>query len=153
MSLKMLKQVEQKHRNGCGPAALACMLGITYERALKLVHPRRRPYGRVGTNLSQMIAALDRMNISWVIPGDKSKYRQINENFLTHFNRKVWSSPKHNALVSIYIDMSEFVGGHWIVWDAEQKRFIDSCEKMYKRTNCHITYKQYVKAFKMVVEY
>ena len=149
----MLKQVEQKHRNGCGPAALACMLGITYERALKLVHPRRRPYGRVGTNLSQMIATLDRMNISWVIPGDKSKYRQINENFLAHFNQKVWSSPRHNALVQIYVDMPEFMGGHWVVWDTEQKRFIDSYEKMYKRTNCHITYKQYVKAFKMVVEY
>jgi hypothetical protein len=127
----MLKQVEQKHRSGCGPAALACVLGISYEKALKLIHPKKREQRqKVRANLIDISVALDIKHISHSIK-----------------NPRKWSPPKCNAIVAVKIKTSLLEGRHWVVWDANQKTFIDSKEEYYKRNGYHISYAQYVAAY------
>jgi hypothetical protein len=122
------KAVQQKHIDGCGPAALATVLGISYDAALKIVHPNRKPRGPANTWPYKLQIAMRRAKLRYM----KRTLRK-------------WSPPKHDAIVNI-----QWPSGlrHWVVWSADQNKFLDpASERRHKKYGKYYSNRKYINAF------
>ena len=123
-----MKAVQQKHIDGCGPAALATVLGISYDAALKIVHPNRKPREPANTWPYKLQAAMRRAKL--------------------HYEKRIlrkWSPPKCNAIVNI-----QWLSGerHWVVWSAGQKTFLDPVsERVLQELGRYYSKRKYINAF------
>ncbi len=119
-----LRHVYQPHHNGCFIAALAMLLGKTYDETFKLVHPTRNPttddhvYECKSKNISkEVIKALGKLSLD----SKKLNYKRIKS--IVKYARK-------NVLLII-----RWGGGsacHCIVFDVETKRFLDPSGQVYE---------------------
>lgn len=122
------KAVQQKHIDGCGPAALATVLGISYDAALKIVHPNRKPREPANTWPYKLQIAMRRARLHY-----------------TKRTLRKWSRLKYDAIVSI-----QWKSGmrHWVVWSADQNKFLDPCsERTLKKYGKYDGYRTYINAF------
>lgn len=62
-----IKKVLQKHKSGCGVACVAMILGITYDEAMKIVHPRRRPWKKPKVTIVQYIKTFKKLNLKFTV--------------------------------------------------------------------------------------
>jgi hypothetical protein len=62
-----MKRVFQKHRTGCVVACLAMIFGISYEEALKLSFPDKKPYQRLFFNLERISRILKQKGASFKV--------------------------------------------------------------------------------------
>lgn len=115
-----LKHVTQAHYNGCFIAALAMLIGKTYEETYKLVYPDRDPtnsehglWSEPQDNYDIGAAAVRVLN-KLGFKSKKATYKKIKS--LQKYARK-------NALLIV-----RWGGGtmcHAVVFDAETKKFLD----------------------------
>lgn len=120
--------VQQKHIDGCGPAALATVLDISYDAALRIIHPNRKVRESASTWPYKLQAAMRRARLRY----DKKILQK-------------WSRPEYDAIVSI-----QWPSGnrHWIVWSSIQKKFLDPCsERTFKKYGKYDSYRTYTNAF------
>jgi ABC-type bacteriocin/lantibiotic exporter with double-glycine peptidase domain len=123
-----MKAVQQKHVDGCGPAALTMVLCTSYDKALKIVHPNRRPRGPANTPPFKLKDAMQRIKLH-------HKEKRLEK----------WEKLEQTAIVSI-----TWKSGlcHWVVWDADKKVFLDPCSKWVLKTyGKYDSYMTYVNAF------
>lgn len=105
-----MRLVRQVHTTGCGVASFAMLAGIGYQRALKLVHPKRKKGSCACTNPLQVMRALEKMGISFKVSFTKFKLAKL----------------KHNTELSV---RTPHGGWHAVVWDVEQQRILDPQHK------------------------
>ena len=60
-----MRAVRQKHKTGCGVAAVAMVAGVKYDDALKAVHPNYLKKKKYGTNWVQLREALLRLKVKY----------------------------------------------------------------------------------------
>lgn len=60
-----MKLIRQKHKQGCASACLAMIANLSYEDALTLIHPSRKPKTRVTTNLIRLSEVLKDLNLKF----------------------------------------------------------------------------------------
>lgn len=106
-----MKWVRQKHRTGCGPACLAMIAGVSYEQALRFVHPRRRKGSTVATSVAKLVRGIRRAGLFWHIEQSLSFAAVV--------------KLREPAVVAIRWAPSRGDKRHWIVWDPVAKRFSD----------------------------
>lgn len=100
----MLKLIKQRHKNGCVPASIAMLAGLTYKQILKFFSPNKN-WSKRGTKVSRAIEIIQKLGL-------KTKNRKICN----------LSKLKHNALLVIrWYNQDPKDASHAIVWDAETK--------------------------------
>lgn len=120
-----MRYVRQKHKNGCGVASFAMVAGIGYDKAMKIIDPKRvRGSVYDGTPLEWLLKACSKSSI---------RYRMI-------FKKINLKRLKNNA----YISYSQPCGcRHAVVWYAKDQEIldpdpIDHNGKKYRRSNEYI---------------
>lgn len=101
-----MKRIKQRHRTSCGVACFAMVTGISYNKSIKKVHPRRKPGSFLTTNALKLIKALWRT-------GHELDYYDNDEYDIRDINNK-----------AILIIRQESYG-HAVVWCPESKRILD----------------------------
>ncbi len=102
-----MRQVKQKHKNGCAIAALAMLTGIGYQKVCKKIHPKLKPRQvLVGTTLEQALRYLFKLKIKHKINFSKIDLRRL----------------KNNAYLSVNTKCGN---RHAMVWNANEKKLID----------------------------
>lgn len=102
-----MKYMKQKHAGGCGVATLAMATGISYDKALQIISPRRIPGSKYpGTTLEMALKALTKM---------KLKYRII-------FDRINLERLENTAYISI---TAKCGCRHAVAWDPVTKEVFD----------------------------
>lgn len=114
-----MKRVQQKHRLGCFNACIAMITGLSYEKALKLVHPKRRKGEYTETHLPEVVVALIKINADYKLTFDK--------------NIKNIKNP------AIVIVKWKNGSSHAVVWDPELKKILDPWKPISKLND----YKKY----------
>jgi hypothetical protein len=111
-----LRQVYQVHVNGCFIAALAMLLGKTYEEALKLVHPNARV---TDCSIEDFRSNFIGDAASEVLTKQGCKVKKVSYKKL----KSLLKYAKKNVLLII-----RWGGGyicHAVVFDVETKKFLD----------------------------
>jgi hypothetical protein len=122
-----LRCVQQENETGCFVAAIACLLGKTYQEAYALLHPGKNPYfeyshGWNTNNVAQAtFDALTRVGIK----AHLSSYRRF---------RTYQKYPKHALLIIRWTLLPHLC--HTIVYDHKGKQFLNpswggDCDKDY----------------------
>lgn len=106
-----MRQVKQRHKTGCGPASLAMLTGISYQKALKLMLPKRRPRECACTGIHDMLRAIEKLGLKCDVSFKKVKLDSLKKDAML-----IVSNPRHGKL---------HTGSHALVWDSKQKRIID----------------------------
>jgi hypothetical protein len=70
-----MKLIYQKHETSCTSAALATVANVSYEKALRLIHPGKSRHGKAkGAFHTHIIRALEKLNIPY-----KITYKKFNK--------------------------------------------------------------------------
>lgn len=104
----MISRIRQKHKNGCAVACVAMVAVLSYDEALKLTHPFRKPRQHTTTDLDKLIHVLEKLHLGPIIQE----------------KRKI-SSIKKTAILAINCGSSKRPWYHAVVWDPESKKIID----------------------------
>jgi ABC-type bacteriocin/lantibiotic exporter with double-glycine peptidase domain len=106
-----MKRIKQRHRTSCGIACFAMVTGISYNKSIKKVFPRRKPYSLLTTNALKLVTALLKLK----------------------FEVDYYDNDKHNIFdiknKAILIIKAVEGDGHAVVWDPESKRILDPDRK------------------------
>lgn len=107
---RTIERVQQKHRTSCVPACVAMLAGISYERALALVHPKREKGQLYLSRMQDACSAFKRLGIKHRLrcvmpPYDLSKI-------------------KHPAMLKLH-GRPYFPCTHAVVWDPCRQRILD----------------------------
>lgn len=108
----MISFIRQKHKNGCAVACVAMIAKLSYDEALKLVHPFRKPKQHTTTGLDQLIHVLDKMHL-YPLLREKMKI----------------SSIKNVAILVVNCGTSKRPWYHAVVWDPDSKKIVDPYRK------------------------
>lgn len=76
VSIRTTEFIRQKHKTGCGVACVAMILGCPYERAMKIVHPRKRPWKKPYTSIKRIALVLKKKKLKFkvtFVDGDNLK--------------------------------------------------------------------------------
>lgn len=130
-----IRRVKQRHAMSCGPACIAMVTGLSYDKVLDFMHPpgRRTKKGNklnLATDSAKMLKSLRKL-------GFKAKAS----------TRTSTKRLRHLTIINIRWAGKEDVSSegvfrrHWVVWDPWQKRFLDP----YYKTLSNAIYE---KAFK-----
>lgn len=111
-------KIRQKHRTGCCVASLAMLLGISYEDALKALHPNRKPHQKVSGRMNTIAKALNRLGIEVKIHNNISN---LMFNIGEHIDIKSLTKP---ALLCIYM-VDVHTDNHAVVWDPKTRKVLD----------------------------
>ena len=106
-----MKRIKQRHRTSCGVACFAMVTGISYNKSIKKVFPRRKPYSLLTTNALKLIKALFKIGL------EVNYYDNDNHNIYDLKNK------------TILIIKGKKGYGHAIVWDPVSKRILDPDRK------------------------
>ena len=106
-----MKRIKQRHRTSCGVACFAMITGASYNKSIKKVFPRRKPYSLLTTNALRLVKALLKFGL-------KVNYYDYNEHNILDIKNK-----------SILIIKALEGDGHAVVWDPESKRILDPDRK------------------------
>ena len=137
----MLTLVKQKHECACVVACIATITGLSYEKCLNIVYPKRKinTWNLVGTWMKDQFKAMDRLNL-------KYRFRKNNTSLL---------KLKHNAILiikhPIYFDRFKR-GTHAVVWDAEAKKILDPYPSNSRHMKRNLPFKSYQKSIIEVSE-
>jgi len=130
--LDVMEYIKQRFRTDCFPTCIAMIAGITHEKAIKIVHPRRKKGSRYGTNLITGCNALKKLKIrhNWFMPwGEKVKLKNI----------------KNPAIVCVKFPDSATLYTHVVVWDPVRNKVLDpGVNKPYRRTEYEKNIKWYL---------
>lgn len=116
---KMIKKIYQKHRNGCTVASLAMLLNISYDEALKLLHPNRKPRQRVSGNIETIFDVFIKNKISVQIYNNLKTALGFDTVDIVSI-----TDLKNPALIALYT-REESGKNHVVVWDPESKKILD----------------------------
>ena len=117
-----MKSIKQRHNSSCGPTCLAMILGVSYEKALKIAHPNHKKGKSYSTLYDRIAKVLDKYNIEYEIKHPRNLPMYKNEKAIIYIGRK------HVLTKGPYAGM--FMG-HWIVWDPEKQEFLDPGTKRH----------------------
>lgn len=126
-----IKRVYQKHKTGCGVACLAMILNLSYDEAMKVVHPKRKPGKKPYTSMLRVSEVLRNHKINYkihIVNGHKLKNikspcilgvrnsSDSGKNTLPKswhwvvFNKKVWDPYKSKSSYSLkYCQKKTFI--------------------------------------------
>jgi ABC-type bacteriocin/lantibiotic exporter with double-glycine peptidase domain len=105
-----MKKIKQRHRTSCGIACFAMVTGISYNKSIKKVFPRRKPYSLLTTNALMLIKALLKLKL------DVNCYDS---------ERNIYDI-KYKAILIIKAKKGD---GHAVAWDPKLKRILDPDRK------------------------
>lgn len=125
-----MKRIKQRHRTSCGVACFAMVTGISYNKSIKKVFPRRKPYSLLATNAFKLVKALLKL-------GFKVNYYDYDQDKLNI------NDIKNKAILIIKAEEGD---GHAVVWDPESKRILDPYRKR------SLSVKSYNKCLIFVIE-
>lgn len=123
-----MHRVRQKHEFGCGVAAIAMVANISYEKALVIAHPYRKPWQRTDTSFERVLLALTFLGLD---PKLEKEPRRI-------------SSIKRPAILVVNCHTKKEPYLHAVAWDPTNKRILDPYVKRpwprrkYQRGLTHI---------------
>jgi ABC-type bacteriocin/lantibiotic exporter with double-glycine peptidase domain len=106
--MKPLKIVYPQHLTDCTICSMATIAGITYEKTLKIMLPKRKKYSDYGATLPQIIDCFEKLKIDV----RKTKNSTIKE-------------LKRHAFLIIRIKIKNREYAHAVVWDAKRKLILD----------------------------
>lgn len=129
--LYVMQHIKQRFRTDCFPTCIAMIAGITHEKAIKIVHPRRKRGSRYGTNLITGCKALKKLKIrhNWFMPwGEKVKLKDI----------------KNPAIICVKFP-EHTTYSHVVVWDPNNNKILDpGMDKPYCRAKYEKNIKWYL---------
>jgi ABC-type bacteriocin/lantibiotic exporter with double-glycine peptidase domain len=105
-----MRYIKQKHITGCGVAAVAMLTGVSYDKALKVVRPDRKPGDCACTSLKDMISGIETL-------GHKAQ--------LSYKNTKLRGSKQNAMIIVSNPSRSPHAPFHVVVWDAEKQQILD----------------------------
>lgn len=111
-----MQHIKQRFGTYCFPTCIAMIAGISHEKAIKVVHPRRKKHSNYATNVIQGSKALNKLKIlyDWKF------------NFAKLFNEKKlkFKDIKNPAIICIkYPEQEKY--NHVVVWDPLMKKIYD----------------------------
>jgi ABC-type bacteriocin/lantibiotic exporter with double-glycine peptidase domain len=129
-----MRKVKQRHHNGCAIASLAMLTGISYNKSLKLIHPKRKKNDSLfGCELEDVLRALDKLKV---------KHR-------VSFSKSDLFKPKKAMIAVLYNYTDKNKARHAVVWI--NKKIIDPIEKTpYKELT--VTKNYIKKRFSFIIE-
>lgn len=108
-----MQQIKKKHRNGCGVASAAMILGIDYDTALKYMHPRYE--GQTYFDYSSRKYHFNRI------------FEIVKANYKIYDDKKFLSLKYPNILILDFRDVEENLL-HAIVWEPINRTVFDPDE-------------------------
>ena len=126
----MIVRCVQSHENGCLPACIAMLLGVSYIKGVRVVHPYRTTKSHLGTYPERLSSVLKRAKLKF------RKRRLI-----------PFKELKHNALIVINTGYL-----HAVVWDYEAQRILDPYPSPKRKVKRHFTLDAYQKMATYVFE-
>lgn len=105
-----MRRIKQRHITGCGPASLAMLTGISYQKALKLMLPDRQFGECACTNIFDNLRAFEDLELNVKVSLKKTSLRQL----------------KQNAIIIVEMPQKkDHALQHAVVWDHEKKEVVD----------------------------
>lgn len=104
-----MKLITQRHANGCAVAALAMVAGISYQRSLKLLHPKRKPREDAATYPNQLFRVLRNLKIKHRILFGKHRLPEL-------------KADVHDIILAV---RWPYGGLHAVIWDHTSQRILD----------------------------
>lgn len=112
----------QRHRTGCAVASLAMLLDISYNKAMQVLHPKRKQYQRVTGDIWKISKALKYLKKNFTV------HSNLGTLFGNVNNKVDIKSLKNPALLCLYtVDIVK--GNHAVVWDPETQKVLDPGRK------------------------
>lgn len=99
MTLQPIKLITQNHTTGCGVACFAMVLGISYNRAMKLLHPTRFWwFSKATTTVGQMHAKLEALGRKSTL-SEESDFMALNKRTIVIVKTFYKGKNNHHAVV------------------------------------------------------
>jgi hypothetical protein len=105
-----MKYIKQRHISGCGVAATAMLTGVSYDAALSVVRPDRKPGDCACTSLKDMIRGIETL-------GHKAR--------LSYQNGKLRGSKENAMIIVSNPGKNPHAPFHVVVWDADKQKIMD----------------------------
>jgi hypothetical protein len=131
-----LIRVKQEHKNGCAPACIATLTGLSYKEALRAIYPWKKikRWDYYGTRFSHILRALKKIGIKY-----KKRKPTLFSNI--HFNS------------IILTDHPIYGGYHVVVWDCMQQIILDPYVGYHRNgLKKHLPRKSYEKYCLSIIE-
>lgn len=109
-----MRVIRQKHTTGCGVAAWAMVVGTSYDKMLKLLHPKRKPGACACTSVFDDLKVIEKLGLT-------ARFS---------FRKRSLTNIKNHAMVVV---KSRWGGLHAVAWDAEKQQVIDPWAPYGKR--------------------
>jgi ABC-type bacteriocin/lantibiotic exporter with double-glycine peptidase domain len=106
--MKDLISVLPRHCTDCTICAIATLTGITYEKALKTILPKRKKYESYGATLEDILNCFKKLKIN-IIKSNSPIIKKI----------------KRHAFVVVKVLYKGAEDYHAVVWDAKRKLILD----------------------------
>lgn len=136
----MLRRIQQVHENGCVPACVAMLTGLSYIQSCRIVHPYRRNWDRYGSTPENVNASLKRAgfkirqrNVKKII-----NFSQLKRNALVVLAHEAYGPPGHNL--------------HAVVWDVQRQKILDPYPSPQRHLKRHLPLKSYQKSTIKITE-
>ncbi len=113
-----MRKVRQVHTYGCGPACVATIVGVDYCEVTRHIWWKSFKEGTTTKDLQYLL----------------QQYGYHCPDHVLYFGKKNYRDMKQDAIMRISYNRRE---GHWVVWDAKQRKVIDPDwwpEQTYKPT-------------------
>lgn len=131
----MLRLVRQEHENGCVPASIAILAGLSYSEGIKLFWSKKN-WNKKGCSYRTLINGLKRSGL-------KFKERKV----------CLLSKLRSNAILVIKHSHPAFAGAmHAVVWDFENQKIIDPYPRQDRSLKRKLLFKSYEKSLIEVIE-
>ena len=105
-----MKLIKQKHKDGCGVACFAMLADISYNKAMRILHPWRLPFTKANTNNRHFVRTFVKLGWKWTCSTDGNVD-------ITKIDNKA-------MLVIANSDKTY----HGVIWDPETKTVLDPQE-------------------------
>jgi hypothetical protein len=110
-----VERVIQLDEEGCGPACVAMIAGISYEEACRSVYAGRTPRGTSNTDLRKALATYG-IKLGPRISLEGKRLRELQKNGIMRVSVEDVSTHKRWP--------------HWIVWDAKAQAMLDPTDQL-----------------------
>jgi hypothetical protein len=133
-----MKRIVQQHTNGCVPACIAMLSGVSYLQAVRIVYPHRLSGNPLGAYYDDVIRAIKAVGLRFYTRSRIIPFEQL----------------RHNALITIDHPIYGETDHHAVIWDKEAQRIIDPYPKPGRKPGRHLPQSSYQKhAIEMIEVY
>lgn len=110
--MKALVQVPPRHCTDCTICSMATLTGITYEKSLKLMLPKRKKHAGYGASLEDILDCFRKLKIT-VSRTDNPTIKEL----------------KKHAFLVVKVPYKDGWDYHAVIWDAKRKVILDGYHK------------------------